>query len=131
MGIRRIDDFDQYRTLLHLTAGYSESETSALTGVSGKQIREYLRDPNFLAALRDAQESIFQATQNKMLLASTLAVNTLVDILQSDSTSDSNKIQAAKVVLDFSKTAREIQKEQRLEKLELLANGNLKQITGD
>ena len=88
------------KLLAALAGGSTWKEASALTGLSQRTISRRLKDPKFKAALDWRKDQILTATVAKLTNASTIAVDTLRELMTCDT--NSVRLGAARSILELS-----------------------------
>ena len=90
------------------------------TGVAEKSLRNWLKDPDFAAAYRDARRAMVTHASDRLAKSCQEAVNALSDIMQ-HSENDAPRVTAARAILDYAYRAVEIDDlAARVERLEAL-----------
>lgn len=92
------------QVLAALATGCTLREVSELTGVSERTISRRLKDPKFKAALDRRKDQILTATVAKLSNASTMAVDTLRELMACDT--NSVRLGAARSILELSVSMR-------------------------
>ena len=105
----------QLLAIPHLAAGSSIRATADTIGVSERSIRRWLRQPEFAAALREAEKEVWNATVRKLRALGERAVRALGRVLEDPGATPSARIQAARAILDGIAKAEALA---RLEELE-------------
>ena len=105
----------QLSAIPHLAAGNSIRATADTIGVSERSIRRWLRQPEFAAALREAEKEVWNATVRKLRALGEKAVNTLGRVLEDPGATPSARIQAARAILDGIAKAEALSRLQDLE----------------
>jgi len=105
----------QLLAIPHLAAGNSIRATADTIGVSERSIRRWLRQPEFAAALREAEKEVWNATVRKLRALGEKAVNTLGRVLEDPGATPSARIQAARAILDGIAKAEALSRLQDLE----------------
>ena len=105
----------QLLAIPHLAAGSSIRATADTIGVSERSIRRWLKNPEFAAALREAEKEVWNATVRKLRALGEKAVNALGRVLEDPGATPSARIQAARAILDGIAKAEALSRLQDLE----------------
>lgn len=70
-------------------------------GVSARSIRNWLKDPDFIAALAEAETQAISQAARKMAGGAGRAVDALLKVLDDDLATTSERIQAAKGIIGY------------------------------
>lgn len=116
--VQKTFNLSQYKVITYLAAGYSIEHTEHLTGVPKKQIESWINSEEFNKLLIEASSKIFDSAISRLVAASETAVDHLIRILESDESSDRVRMQAIKMILEYSARAKDCQLENRLQALE-------------
>jgi len=84
-----------------LARGQSVTNTAKTTKLTRATIYNWLKNDEFVARLNTLKNEQLESTRTQIQYSATIAVDTLVDVMQK-STSDSARIAAAKEVLSMS-----------------------------
>ena len=118
----------QRAAIAGLSAGLDKQDVAATVGVRPQTISRYMRDPLFVAALREAQGDILGQVTRRMTDGANQALDVLQSVMKDKAMSPSVRVRAALGWLDQAWRARELNDiEERLADLERRvadANGN-------
>jgi hypothetical protein len=103
-------------------SGYTLSEIVKESGFCINTIKAIQRSEDYKNILSVAREKILDTLLAKICLNSNKAIDAVIAILDSEDSSDRNKLAAAKIILDMAWRAKEQALEQRLEQLESLVS---------
>ena len=113
----------QRAAIAALIAGCNHQEAAAKAGVHGNRITEWMREPDFLQALRDAEALALEAVSRDLLALASKARDAIESVLDGNA-ADSIKLRAADVVLTKLLAIRELASlEARITALEAGQNG--------
>ncbi len=76
------------------------TKCAEMLGCNRKSIYDRLKRPDFYAKLQQQRKDCFVLTTSKVTSAQEQAVQTLIDIMSSESASDGCKIRASQIILD-------------------------------
>lgn len=115
---RRGDD----HLLVNLTAGMTVRDAARSAGMAERTAHRRLEDPQFRRRLETARRELIAMTVERMAVASTKAVDTLSELL--DSETDSVRLGAARSILEIGMRMRQqYVLEKRLSALEAVHGG--------
>ena len=97
----------QRAAIAALIAGCNHQEAAAKAGVHGNRITEWMREPDFLQALRDAEALALEAVSRDLLALASKARDAIESVLDGNA-ADSIKLRAADVVLTKLLAIREL-----------------------
>jgi hypothetical protein len=108
--------------VLALAQGQTNGQAAAEAGVSGRTILRWLDDDDFRREVDDARTALLRLAVGRLAAASTQAVDTLVDAL--DSEKGQARVLAARTLLDACLKLREsLELEERIAALEVADRG--------
>ncbi|KOP27283.1 hypothetical protein AMR41_05805 [Hapalosiphon sp. MRB220] len=116
--------YSQYEALVLLAAGYSDDEVAEKTVVSTHTIRRWRKLPEFEKLLRQAQLKFIDSALAELIKGAREAVKVLNDIITDPDVPSRTKVSAIAVLLTHIVKMREIDLEERLERLEAIVDGN-------
>lgn len=100
------EDFEldptKHKVILLLATGISVREVAEKTGISSSTINRIKSDPNCRKKLREAVDAIFHSGLSKLFLGIELAINKLIEIIESEETPDRTKLRAIEILLNSS-----------------------------
>lgn len=103
--------------IVALARGATSEEAAREAGVSGRTVRRWMEDPDFLADVRDTRTELLQHAVGQLAAGAVEAVTTLREALRD--ADGRNRVQAARVLLDATLALREsLDLEERLAALE-------------
>ncbi len=118
----------QYRAALIILSGGSVLDAAKDCNTTEDSIRKWRQLPEFQKLLTRAATEVFNTGLNKILLLVDKAILELEAILVNPETSDRTKLQAIQLILNHSTLAKNLNIEQRIEKIEeILLNGDREQ----
>ena len=113
----------QRKALDVLLAGGDKLTAAQAGGVNPRTLRKWMRDPAFLAALTDAQDTALDAVTTDLVRAAGGAVGLLATTVDNEDAPLALRIQAARTLLDAALRWHELRAiERRLEALERAIN---------
>ena len=90
------------RALQALLTSRTKAEAAKAAGVGESTLREYLKDPEFSSAYKQAAAGIMDAATRQLQQSLSAAIDRLTRIVENDDESSSAHIAAAKTLLDSS-----------------------------
>lgn len=100
------EDFEldptKHKVILLLATGLSVREITKKTGMSSSTINRMKADPNCRKKLSEAIDVIFHSGLSKLSLGVEIAINKLIEIIESEETPDRTKLRAIEVLLNSS-----------------------------
>lgn len=109
---------EQYRAICLLATGENEKTTANLTGVTVAKLRKWKTHPDFKKLIRLAVIEVFNCSLTKLVFASTTAVDELYNIMTNEALPARTRLDAIKVLLEYSAKTRDFAVEERLEQIE-------------
>lgn len=97
--------------------GKTQEETARFVGVSRSTIAKWLKDEAFTKRLREERRKLFTEGLEELKSLLLKAVRTLRDLLE-NSEKESSKLAVCKTILELGLKAKEMELEERLERLE-------------
>lgn len=95
-------------------------------GISEKTLHAWLKEPDFASKVRTAQAEITRETMGRVLSTIGIAIETLVEIMESKTAGTLPRITAAKALLEHSLKIYELETVQkRIDALERQHNGQI------
>lgn len=114
----------QYRALVTLAAGGSNQEAATIAGVSVRSIETWKKKPNFQQQLREATSKVFDQAIAELVLGAQDAAKQLRAIIVDEEISERTRLSAIAILLSNAAKARDWSIEERLERVELVLDGN-------
>lgn len=119
---------DKEKALSALLTSDTKAEAAEKAGISDRTLRSYLSDPVFKAEYQRRKRKLISDATQQIQKSMSVAVSTLRKIIQSKSSKDSDRITAARLILEFGLRYTEITDLlSRLEDLENTINQNERQ----
>lgn len=116
----------QQKAITALLSERTTRDAAKAAGVSEKTLYQWLNEPAFRAALREAEKSILDDVTRRLSAGASLALDTLKKLVQS-ARHESTKLRAAVAWLELSLKYRDMHDiEERLTALEAAINGDKK-----
>lgn len=116
---------DKERALSALLTSDTKAEAARKAGISDRTLRSYLSDPAFSAEYERRKKKLLSDATRQMQQSMRIAVSTLRGIIQSQGSRDSDRISAARLILEYSLRYTEITDIlSRIEDLENTVNRN-------
>lgn len=97
----------QTRAIQALLVSRTVAEAAQAAGVGFRTLTRWLTEPEFRAALREAQEQALDAAVSRLAGAAVIAADTLQTIAESDTAQDGPRVSAARAILTTLLTIRE------------------------
>ena len=114
----------QKAAIAALIAGANHQEAAAKAGVHANRITLWMREPDFLQALRDAEALALEAVSRDLLALASKARQAIETVLDDDQAADSLRLRAADITLTKLLAIRELASlEARITALEAGQNG--------
>lgn len=109
----------QTRVINLLLTEATAKDAAAKAGIAEGTLYRWLSDPSFSALLRESRARVLEATLTSLQAASAEAVRALTEVMTDINAKGSERVSAARTILDLTLRAREIfDIEQRLRDLE-------------
>jgi len=99
---------DKERALACLLVSDSKAEAAKKAGISDRTLRSYLCDPAFKAEFQRRKRKLISDATQQIQKSMKIAISALREIIQSKSSKDSDRITAARLILEFSLRFEEI-----------------------
>ena len=116
---------DKEKALSALLTSETKAEAAQKAGISDRTLRTYLSDPAFKAEYQRRKKKLLSDATQQIQKSMNIAVSTLRTIIQRKDSKDSDRISAAKLILEFGLKYTEISDLlSRLEDLENTVNQN-------
>jgi len=116
----------QQKAITALLSERTTRDAAKAAGVSEKTLYQWLNEPAFRAALREAEKSILDDVTRRLSAGASLALDTLKKLVQS-ARHESTKLRASVAWLELSLKYRDMHDiEERLTALEAAINGDKK-----
>jgi transposase len=116
----------QHKAITALLSERTTRDAAKAAGVSEKTLYQWLNEPAFRAALREAEKSILDDVTRRLSAGASLALDTLKKLVQS-ARHESTKLRASVAWLELSLKYRDMHDiEERLTALEAAINGDKK-----
>ena len=116
----------QQKAIAALLSERTTRDAAKAAGVSEKTLYQWLNEPAFRAALREAEKSILDDVTRRLSAGASLALDTLKKLVQS-ARHESTKLRASVAWLELSLKYRDMHDiEERLTALEAAINGDKK-----
>lgn len=93
---------DKEKALSALLTSDTKTEAAKKAGISDRTLRTYLSDPVFKAEYQRRKKKLLTDATHQMQQSMKIAVTTLRGIIQSKGSKDSDRITAAKLILEYS-----------------------------
>lgn len=90
----------QKKALSALLTHSTHKEAARAAGISDRQLRAYLQDPDFKSAYRERLDMILDEATTAAKQAMTPAVSTLLEIATDKEKADTTRVLAARAILD-------------------------------
>ena len=90
----------QRRAILYLLSSRSVREASRKSGVPERTLYRWLQQPDFLQALRNAENQLLKDASRRLVFLSGQAIEVVTEILNSPDSSDNTRLRSAKIVFD-------------------------------
>lgn len=116
--------YTQCEALVLLAAGYTDEEVAEKTVVDRKTIGRWKKSPEFERLLKGAQLKLIDSALAELIKGAREAVKVLNDIITDPDVPSRTKVSAIAVLLTHIVKMREIDLEERLERLEVIVDGN-------
>lgn len=116
---------DKEKALSALLTSDTKAEAARKAGISDRTLRTYLADPAFNAEYQRRKKKLLSDATHQMQQSMKIAVSTLRGIIQKQESKDSDRITAARLILEYSLRYTEITDIlSRIEELENTVNHN-------
>lgn len=99
---------DKERALACLLVSDSKAEAAEKAGISDRTLRSYLSDPAFKAEYQRRKRKLISDATQQIQKSMKIAISALREIIQRKSSKDSDRITAARLILEFSLRFEEI-----------------------
>ena len=93
---------DKEKALSALLTSDTKAEAAKKAGISDRTLRSYLSDPAFKAEYQRRKKKLLNDATHQMQQSMKIAVSTLKGIIQSKESKDSDRITAARLILEYS-----------------------------
>jgi hypothetical protein len=114
----------QQKAIAALLSERTTRDAAKAAGVNEKTLYTWLNEPNFRAALREAEKDILDNVTRRLSAGQSLALDTLENLVKS-ARHESTKLRASLAWLEMSLKFRDMQDiDERLTALEAAINGN-------
>ena len=116
---------DKEKALSALLTSDTKAEAAEKAGISDRTLRTYLADPVYKAEYQRRKRKLLTHATQQMQKSMKIAVSTLRDIIENKESKDSDRITAARLILEYSLRYTEITDIMgRIEDLETTVNRN-------
>ena len=92
---------DDEAIILALLSSRTQAEASRKLGINSNLISERKQDKEFIAKYDAYKSTLIENTANKLLVANTRAIDTLIELL--DDNNSSVRVSSAKTILSYAK----------------------------
>ncbi len=99
---------NQARAVLALLSERTMEDAAAAAGVHRATLWRWAQEPIFRTAVANARRDVFSSTVNRLVMASTVAVDTLQTICGDPAVQPSVRVSAASSVLEHTRRAMEV-----------------------
>lgn len=93
---------DKEKALSALLTSETKAEAAQKAGISDRTLRTYLSDPAFKAEYQRRKRKLLNDATQQIQKSIKIAVSTLRSIILSNDSKDSDRITAARLILEFS-----------------------------
>jgi hypothetical protein len=94
------DDAVKEQAIVLLAAGFSLRDVAKQVERSHTCVWKWMQSPEFVARVNAAADALAKTMQARMLSLGGMALETLVDVMTTEMAKDSDKIAAARLILD-------------------------------
>ncbi|MBW4435368.1 MAG: hypothetical protein KME28_27580 [Pelatocladus maniniholoensis HA4357-MV3] len=116
--------YTQCEALVLLAAGYTDEEVAAKTVVAKSTIARWRKSPEFERLLKQAQLKYIDSALAELVKGAKEAVKELNNIITDPDVPSRTKVSAISVLLTHIVKMREMDLEERLERIEVILDGN-------
>ena len=93
---------DKERALACLLVSDSKAEAAEKAGISDRTLRAYLADPAFKSEYQRRKRKLISDATQQIQKSMKIAISALREIIQRKSSKDSDRITAARLILEYS-----------------------------